>query len=339
MTMRIGVSYAWPWNAYGTYFGSPALGAWTESLAENLDRLRDVGVDLVRVFLFGNAWTIGRIDRGVFVPGGLPPASLDQLEAMLVAFERRQMQVLPSLLDFQAAMGPAGKSGFGGRGALISTPSFRADFLGTVLEPLLLRAEGHRAAVYAWEAMNEPIWTTLNPFTSMRGCVSDYLREATARIEEHGFASTVGHRFASDLETFPTGSIRQCHYYPRQGWRSWLPFTEQPLASHASTRAILGEFGVRDDGSQGDDWPEIAPELQRDPRRRVLERLRAAESRGYEVAIAWPDLEGSPFGTPDALKLSPAVQQGLSDYAASRRSGGCVAQDGNTLQAEEVERT
>src|SRR4051812_44348421 len=110
--MRVGMNYPWPWNAYGTYFGDPALSTWIAGLGDNLGRVRDLGIDLVRIFLLGNAWTIGRLDAGRFVPGGLPSAALDQLDAMLDAFESRGMQVLPSLLDFKAVMGPAGRSGY-----------------------------------------------------------------------------------------------------------------------------------------------------------------------------------------------------------------------------------
>lgn len=323
--MRVGCNYPWPWNAYGTFFGNAGLASWTSGLDDNLGRLSELGVSVVRIFLVGNAWMYGRLEDGAFTPSDPGPAGPEQLEQMLAAFKRRGMVAIPSLLDFKALMGPAGSKGYGGRGAIASDPAVRDRFFEVVLEPLLRASECYRDAVYAWEVMNEPVWCTINPFAKVSYAIPTFLEGAIARVTAHGFASTVGHRFARDLDRLPTGSVRQFHYYPQRGLRAWLPFTEQPLADQKSTRAILGEFATRVDGSQGDLWPELAPDVQRDPRRAVFERLRIAEARGYDLALVWPDLEGVPFGSPDTLKLSAGVQDGIRDYAGALASAAASA--------------
>jgi hypothetical protein len=322
--MKVGANYAWPWNCYGNYFGNPDLGAWTGTLEDNLGRLSDLGIGVVRVFLLGNGWSYGQLQGKAFAPpDALPAAFADQFERMLVAFQNRKMTCIPSVLDFKALQSPPGVKGQGGRGAIATDAAVRDHFYGGLLEPLLSIADRYPDSLFAVEAMNEPVWTALDPFTPMRGAVKTFLEGAIARIAAHGHPSTVGHRFASDLDDLPTGSLRQFHYYPRTGLKAFLPLTEQPLPNHEKTRAILGEFSARSDGSQGDDWPDLDSELQRDPRRRVFERLRCAEAKGYELALVWPDLEGAPFGPADPLKLSTDAQAGIRDFIGA--TGPAVA--------------
>jgi hypothetical protein len=321
--MCVGANYPWPWNAYGSYFGSPGMRAWTDTLYGNLGRLRDAGVGIVRLFLLGNGWSYGHLTGGgVFSPpSSLPAAFAEQFERMLVAFQSRGMTCIPSILDFLALQGPAGVRGRGGRGAIVTDTAVRAHFYDGLLEPLLSVADRYRGVVFAVEVMNEPTWVTLDRFSSMRAHVTAFLEGAVSRIAAHGHPSTVGHRFASDLDEFPTGSLRQFHYYPREGLRALLPLTERRLHEYDQTRAILGEFSARNDGSEGDDWPEIGDALQRDPRRRVFERLRCAQAKGYGLSLVWPDLEGAPFGAADPLKFSAPVLAGIRDFACGSASG------------------
>ncbi|HEY2515749.1 MAG TPA: hypothetical protein VGI39_32995 [Polyangiaceae bacterium] len=320
--MRVGCNYPWPWNAYGTYFGNGDLASWTAGLDDNLGRLRDLGVEVVRIFLMGNAWSYGRLDGQVFTPGESDPALRAQLEAMLAAFQKRDVAAIPSLIDFKGFQGPAGTKGYGGRAAMIADAAARAGFFDSVFEPLLQASESYRGAVYAWEVMNEPAWCMLNPFAEGTSAVRAFLEEGLARVAAHNFSSTVGHRFARDLERLPTGSIRQFHYYPRTGLKAWLPLTEQPLAAHVDTQAILGEFATRLDSSQGDLWPELPTAAQRDPARAVVERLRVVEGKGYGLALLWPDLDGAPVGPADPLKLSAEVAGGLREYTGGAAKGG-----------------
>ena len=313
--MCVGANYPWPWNTYGSYFGNPDMRAWTDRLRENLGPLRDVGVGIVRLFLLGNGWSYGRLSGDRFSPPDALPASFpEQFEQMLLAFRSRGMTCIPSLLDFPALQGPAGVKGRGGRAAIVTDPGARDCFFEGLVEPLLAVADRYRPEVFAMEVMNEPTWLVLDPFSSMRADVTAFLEEALARIEAHGHHSTVGHRFSTDLEEFPTGSLRQFHYYPREGLRALLPLTERPLRRCDSTRAFLGEFSARNDVSEGDDWPEIGDALQRDPRRRVYERLRCAAAKGYSLSFVWPDLDGVPFGAADSIKFSAPVLAAIGDF-------------------------
>ena len=320
--MRVGCNYPWPWNAYGTYFGNHDLASWTSILDDNLGRLRDLGVEVVRIFLMGNAWSYGRLDGQAFTPGPSDRARTDQLEAMLASFQEHDLAVIPSLIDFKAFQGPAGTKGYGGRGAMIADATMRASFFDSVFEPLLQTSESHRGVVYAWEVMNEPAWCMVNPFAKGTSAVRAFLEEGLARVAAHGFSSTVGHRFARDLDRLPTGSVRQFHYYPRTGLQALLPLTEQPLAAHVDTQAILGEFATRLDQSQGDLWPELPAAVQRDPAQAVVARLRVVEEKGYGLTLVWPDLEGAPAGPTDPLKLSVGVAAGIREYTGGGAGGG-----------------
>jgi hypothetical protein len=272
-------------------------------------------VGIVRLFLLGNGWSYGTLSGERFSPPDtLPAAFTDQFEQMLLAFKSRGMTCIPSILDFPALQGPAGTRGRGGRAAIVTDRSVRDAFLGGLLEPLLTVADRYRPEIFAIEVMNEPTWLALDPFSSMRSHVTAFLEGAIACIEAHGHHSTVGHRFSTDLEEFPTGSLRQFHYYPREGLKALLPLTERPLRACANTRAFLGEFSARNDGSEGDDWPEIGDALQRDPRCRVYQRLRCAAAKGYALAFVWPDLDGAPLGATDPLKFSAPVLAGIGDF-------------------------
>jgi hypothetical protein len=320
--MCVGANYPWPWNAYGSYFGSPAMRHWPNTLGDNLARLCDAGVGIVRLFLLGNGWSYGEVTQGVFSPPSTLPATFtEQFELLLVAFQARGMMCIPSILDFPALQGPAGTKGRGGRAAIVTDASVRDHFFAALLEPLLSVADRYRPEIFAIEVMNEPTWVTLDPLSSMRAHVTAFLTGAIARIAMHGHQSTVGHRFSSDLDDLPTGSLRQCHYYPREGLRALLPLTERRLRDYAQTRAFLGEFSSRNDGSEGDDWPEIGDALQRDPRRRVYERLRCAQAKGYGLSLVWPDLDGVPFGAADPLKFSSPVLAGIRDFTSGAGPG------------------
>ena len=321
--MCVGANYPWPWNAYGSYFGNPGMGVWPETLGDNLGRLRDAGACIVRIFLLGNGWSYGEVTRGVFSPPGTLPATFtEQFERLLLASQSPGMMCIPSILDFPALQGPAGTKGRGGRAAIVADASVRDHVLDGLLEPLLSVADRYRPEIFAIEAMNEPSWVTLDPLSSMRADVTAFLARAIARIATHGHHSTVGHRFSSDLDDFPTGSLRQCHYYPREGLRALLPLTERRLRDYVQTRAFLGEFSSRNDGSEGDDWPEIGDALQQGPRRRVYERLRCAQAKGYGLSLVWPDLDGVPFGAADPLKFSPSVLAGIGDFTSRAGPGG-----------------
>ncbi|HEU5073106.1 MAG TPA: hypothetical protein VFU02_03020 [Polyangiaceae bacterium] len=347
--MMVGVNYAAPWNVYGIYLGSgnppgscPGMDVWPENLASNLTLLRDeLGVRVVRVFLLGNAANYGSVVGGrTVLPEALDPRVTKQLELMFGVFADARMLVIPSLIDFKAfgackLLGREPKQRTNGctdRHDIVNDATIRRRFFDQVLRPFLAISKPFRNAVYAWEVQNEPIWNVSEfSLTSIvtdleraavgktkvpRTAMQTFLQEAIDIIErfdvEPRFSATVGHRFARDLERFPTGQLRQFHYYPLRVLG--LPLVDRSLPDALTTRAFLGEVAA---GTHGDAWPELegADHPSVGTRIRVRERLGLAERKGYPLTLLWPDIDGgTPFPGPDPLKFTRAAQQGIQDF-------------------------
>lgn len=336
--MRVGFNYPYPWNAYGIYLGSgnpygsnSAFDAWPVLLEQNLEKLRDLGVSVVRLFLLGNAANYGSVSAGAFrPPAALDARVLDQVARMLEAFARTGLQVIPSLLDFKAfgRRRRGVENGCGERAEIVRAAPVRAAFVDGVLRPLLETSRTYRAQIHAWEVMNEPVWNVL-PFApsfiaggrsvglfELRG----FLRELLDVIERapFGFASSVGHRFARDLSYLPTGTEPQFHFYPAKYRGVYV--SDRTLPGAASTRAFLGEIGTLGlDGAgrfrHGHPWRELAGADTGDEASRVRARLTLARDKGYALTLLWPDLlREPPVGAPDVIKLTPGAQRGLAAF-------------------------
>ena len=109
--MEVGVNY--PWYDYGWDFGE-APPEWRRSdepnwacaLKKDLERLRGLGVKVVRWFILADGLTYG---SGPHAPGGaggadftpvqLPPKFVDHFTVLLDAFRRERLQVLPVFVD------------------------------------------------------------------------------------------------------------------------------------------------------------------------------------------------------------------------------------------------
>ncbi len=333
------MNYPWAWSAYGTYFGAgappgsrPELDRWTTDFDQNLARLRDVGVRVVRLFLLCNAYNYGSFSGGRFEhPGALHPRFAEHLALALVACRRRGVQLIPSLLDFKALGRKLGANGCTGRSCLAREPFDREAFFDRALVPLLDVCQSERAALFAFEVINEPTWNLRRvtaPLSSAGGrTVSEtemavFLSGALHRIATAGLPSTVGHRFPADLARFPTGTERQFHYYPERALG--VTFVDRTLAPHSTTRAFIGEFGVRAPGEgQGALWPALHGADAGDTRTRTRERLTHLASLGYPLALLWPDgTDGrgghAPVGGPDELQFSAGALAGVEDF--TRRS-------------------
>lgn len=346
--MMVGVNYPVPWNVYGIYLGSgnppgscPGMAVWPENLAANLITLRDgLGVQVVRVFLLGNAANYGSVvDGRTTLPEALDPRVTRELQAMFAAFAEAKLLVIPSLIDFKAfgerkVLGQAPRTRTNGctdRHDIVNDTAIRQRFFEQVLRPFLAVSKPFRSAIYAWEVQNEPIWNVRElSVTSLvtdlersavgrtkvsRPAMQTFLQEAVDIIErfevEPRFDATVGHRFARDLERFPTGRLRQFHYYPLRALGFAL--LDRTLPDAAITRAFLGEVAA---GTHGDSWPELAgaDTPRAGARTRVRERLRLAQQKGYGLTLLWPDADGHTFPGPDPLKFSPAAQDGIKDF-------------------------
>jgi len=347
--MLVGVNYPVPWNVYGIYLGSgnppgscPGMGVWPRNLAENLTILRDeLGVQVVRIFLLGNAANYGTVvDGRTMLPEALDPGVTRQLRAMFEAFEAAKLQVIPSLIDFKAfgerrvlGQGPVARSnGCTDRHDIVIDPVTRQRFFDQVLRTFLEVSKPFRSAIYAWEVQNEPIWnvrelsltslitdlerSAVGSTTIRRSEMQSFLQQAVDIIEHYDveprFQATVGHRFARDLERFPTGRLRQFHYYPLRVLG--LGLVDRTLPDATITRAFLGEVAA---GTHGAPWPELAgaDAAHAGARVRVRERLRLARYKGYPLTLLWPDADGhTSFPGPDPLKFSQAAQDGIKDF-------------------------
>ncbi len=78
---------------------------------------------------------------------------------------------------------------------------------------------------------------------------------------------------------------------------------------------ILGEISASTE--QDFLWPELMGRDRGTARDRVRERLFAAERKGYDVVLVWPDLDHN--GTSyESLKYSEEALGGIRDFATRR---------------------
>jgi hypothetical protein len=344
--MAVGLNYPWAFNKYGLYFGphpaEPWMDRWLEFWKKNLVEMADLGLRVVRIFLLCAGENYGKLPErpGPFSPPHpIDPKFLNDLEQMLesVAASGTGIQVVPSLVDF-GFFGPTyGNSG--SRYAIAHDAGVREAFLSTLLDPFLAVGKRYSAQIYAWEVINEPYWNC--SFVSppiYRGrfnilprlplvrssAMGEFLGAALRRIEAAGFESTVGHRFYADLKRWPAGTRPQFHYYAKRILWFGDPST---IPDYAETGgAFVGEI---DAGlGFGKLWPELGG-LDRDPQRRVFERLMLLERKGYKLTLLWPEGEWSCPADPskwdeelaDPLKLSEEARAGIKRFTSGPRGG------------------
>lgn len=336
--MIVGFNYPFPWNAYGIYFGgghppgsNRAMDLWTTNLQANLHYLRsELNILVVRIFLLCNACNYGTVTRGGFMPPAtLHPKFVEHLQLMLEAFMQERMLVIPSLIDFKAFGKNVDNNGCMEKHAIVRDERSREHFMEQVLERFLVESRPYKDAIYAWEVQNEPVWNTRNAAsdwvaggaTVMVEEMSAFLRRGIELIENHGFVATVGHRFSSDLEAFPTGTARQFHFYPSTVLG--VPVADWKVPEYSEVNAFVGEFGCigkRPDGTypHGKPWSELDGADDGDARSRVYARLSLLKRKGYPLALLWPDNEQEPnVGEPDPIKLTREAQDGVIDFHAS----------------------
>lgn len=91
-----------------------------------------------------------------------------------------------------------------------------------------------------------------------------------------------------------------------------------PIATGRSQKPILGEIAAAPSGHDFP-WHELRGRDAGDARSRVRERLFAAEQKGYEVVLLWPDLGNDGLIRHDSLKYSDEALDGIRDFSAGRR--------------------
>jgi hypothetical protein len=314
--MRVGVNY--PWLDYGWDFGlgPPAWRGnrtaprWFDQVDEHLDRLRGLGISVVRWFILCDGLTYGTDDDAPrpdsaadwrFEPPALGQDFIDHFEELLRRFagtaRAEPLQLLPVLVDFhfcEPGVRPVEEvdpfrpletradPGWvkQGRADAIRDPGKRSRFLTAVLDPLLRVSARHRDVIYAWELINEPDWITegWHPHPSANlpipeRAMREFLEDGKQRIRGAGFKPTIGFASVDTLRrSGVTAEINQFHYYPDGRTR---------LEVHAFDPrfpGIIGEFAT----STADVWPDLTGGLQS-----VAHRLRLAAERGYPLAIPW----------------------------------------------------
>ncbi len=317
--MDAGVNY--PWFSYGWDFGPAPPGwrsgtepDWTAHLGQHLQYFAGLGISVVRWFILGDGLSYGTGGASPDPDPSTPPDGAswrfgapalaeefqDQFEAVLQSFAAsttgsRPVRLLPVLADYKfcepgawpvtsedPALGkPVPDEGWvkGGRAEAITTN--RARFIEQVLGPLLDLSAGYRDAIYAWEVINEPEWVTRgwhpdggNDHPVGESDMRAFLEESMSAIREAGFRCTVGFGMIETIRrTGLYADINQFHHYT-DGSRCLERNPFDP-----GNPALVGEFAT---STAEDTWPELRQRGQR-----VLERLKYAESQGYDLALAW----------------------------------------------------
>jgi hypothetical protein len=360
--MVVGYNYPIAFDDYGFNFGPNPYDAnakdprWKSTLPANLEILRGIGVKVVRWFILGNGFNYGPAPQAYWMPpfgwqwdfdppDPVHPLFADHFEEMLKIFKKKELQVIPSLVDFfffgpGPSAGSTAPFGAGGRADVAAIPAKRDVFLNTMIQSLLNVAKGYRDQIFAIEVMNEPIHNLIRPsITAVVGPkdlkqseMTDFLNAVLQKIRaEMGsdFPTTVGHRLWSDLSTLPTGSKPQFHYYgepSKFGIVSWDP---DPLPSHPGN-IFLGELGSMHQGQfsveHGKPWPELkGADIPAD--KIVIERLKQLARKDYPLALVWPDLKDYQMANPadngkDTLKLSPGKIAQVKAFTEGRYPNG-----------------
>lgn len=348
--MAVGLNYPWAFNKYGLYFGphpaEPWMDRWIDFFKKNLAEIDDLGLRVVRIFLLCAGQNYGKLPdkTGVFVPPRpIDPKFLEDLERMLeiVRDSGTGIKLIPSLVDF-GFFGPTyGNSG--SRQAIAQDAAAREAFFESLLDPFLAVGKRYAGQIYAWEVINEPYWNCcfisppiyrgrFNVLPRIPLVKADAMRElleaALRRIEAAGFESTVGHRFYSDLKRWPGGTRPQFHYYAKT--LLWFGDPKR-IPDYAETGgAFVGEI---DAGlGFGKLWPELGG-VDRDPERRVIERLSLLERKGYKLTLLWPEQEWCCPTDPakwdedlaDPLKLTEEAKAGIRRFTKGPRGGSIQA--------------
>jgi len=342
---------------------NPGMDMWISNLRTNLSYLKSVlNIWHVRIFLLCNAHNYGttvitpppphtgswRLPAAKFdqftPPKFLHSKFIDHLGYMLDAFQREKMFVVPSLIAHGAFhTNIISGRGHGGRADLVNDPAKRDIFFNQVLDPFLDLSRSFNESIYAWEVNNEPIFNTswahacfqveqlLSQEDTPKANMVTFIQKALERIEkipEFKNKSTVGHRFFNDLGQFPTGKLRQFHYYPKpideinSRLKSLpsvkLPHTDPPkIPPFSESNAFIGEFSCEFSGGIGGPWPELNGADTKKVSTAAYERLRLLNAKGYGLAFVWPDLPDPKFGAPDPVRLSKDAQSGIKRFTES----------------------
>lgn len=256
----------------------------------------------------------------------LPPLAgsfLEDFAALLKAFRRRGLRLMPVLVSFEffhPVIVQIGGVASRGRNAFV----FGDDgedleqierFLDATLSPLLDVSEGYRDAIEAWEVMNEPDWSTeggplharldadgfhVMPKTVPAAMMSEFLERSLRRITSAGFVSSVGFKKADPTWVSPSlrdfmatraaagEYLHQVHHYPSL----YEPGRLKPHASLPIQPCIVGEMATirgKPLGLHIAWWRERLRDIHRAGQadQYLRRRLEIIEELGYPMALLW----------------------------------------------------
>lgn len=267
--------------------------------------------------------TYERIELG---DAPLPPLSgafLEDFAALLSAFKKRGLRLMPVLVSFEffhPVSMQVGEVASRGRNAFVFGDSGRdfeqiERFLDATLSPLLKVSENYRDAIEAWEVMNEPDWSTeggplharldgdgfhVMPKTVPADMMSAFLERSLRRITDAGFVSSVGFKKADPTWVSPslrdfmvqraaTGEyLHQVHHYPSL----YEPGRLKPHASLPIQPCIVGEMATIQGKPLGLHiawWRERLGDIRRAGKANeyLRRRLEIIEELGYPMALLW----------------------------------------------------
>jgi hypothetical protein len=318
--MQVGVNY--PWLDYGSDFGlgppawrgSRQAPRWVDLIDAHLNRLRALGISVVRWFILADGLTYGTDGEAPrpegataadwrFEPPALGEGVIDDFDALLRRFARTAtattppLQLLPVLIDFhfceagvrpvtevdplnplQIRADPAWVKQ--GRGDAIRDPHKRSRFLADALDPLLRVSARNRDVIYAWELINEPDWITQGWHPNPRASPPIPERAMREFLDE-------GKALIRAAGFKPTIGFASVETLQRSGVRAeinqfhYYPDGRTRLQRHTFDPrfpGIIGEFAT----ATTDVWPDLTNDGQG-----VAHRLKLAAEQGYPLALPW----------------------------------------------------
>lgn len=259
-----------PWLRYGWDVGANPWGGEHGGFASNteaLDRaftyLRDHGVRVCRVFLFGDL-RAGVACRGGNIAGLDAWADRD-IDALIRCARRNRMHLVPVLLDHTVADGVADENGapVGEHPEWLSNPSLRRQLIDRVIVPTVVR---HHApgTVLAWDLINEPRLAVAVSTNDCRRFVEEAAAAVRRAVPTARLTFGAYDRFHLDRLGVASCDMVQVHYYPDLMGYYW-DFDTPASAISAAKPVWLGEL----------DPADPAPALSR------------ALDAGYEGVLLW----------------------------------------------------
>ena len=208
-----------PWTYYGHDIGKHP--DWSHDgfsnqyskarLEQEFDYMKNLGVDLCRVFLFCD-YRAGLDNQYVN----------EDMQALLDTSHHYKIRILPSLVDFNIQN---------------THPEFittnRNNFLEDKIRPFI-RNFGNNEAVYAWEVINEPRWATSIRKADMKSFISDcasLIKQETSKPVCFG---------AHDSGSFHDYDNAYCDLAQIHYWHSWNPLVT-PTSSISNKPILIGE--------------------------------------------------------------------------------------------------